>query len=68
MSFLQYHQTTQINQRYRLDQLPDDFDDKMRVTLERMMIRSLASLLQNNTGVESMGISDFVLTNKRIDK
>ena len=53
---------------YRVDQLPDDFDDKMRVTLERMMIRSLASLLQNNTGVESMEISDFVLTNKRIDK
>ena len=53
---------------YRVDQLPDDFDDKMRLTLERMMIPSLASLLQNNTGVESMEISDFVLTNKRIDK
>ena len=53
---------------YRVDQLPDDFDDKMRVKLERMMIRSLASLLQNSAGVESMGISDFILTNKRIDK
>ena len=53
---------------YRVDQLPDDFDDKMRVTLERMMIRSLASLLENNAGIESMEISDFILTNKRIDK
>jgi len=53
---------------YRVDQLPPEFDDKMRVTLERMMIRSFASLLDNNAGVESMGISDFVLTNKRVDR
>ena len=53
---------------YRVDQLPDDFDDKMRFQLERMMIRSLASLLDNSAGIESMKISDFVLTNKRVDK
>ena len=45
-----------------------EFDDKMRVTLERLMIRSLASLLDNNSGVESMEISDFILTNKRVDR
>ena len=53
---------------YRVDQLPPEFDDKMRVTLERLMIRSLASLLDNNSGVESMEISDFILTNKRVDR
>jgi len=53
---------------YRVDQLPDGFDDKMRVTLERMMIRSLASLLNSSVGVDSMKISDFILKNKRVDK
>jgi len=40
----------------------------MRVTLERMMIRSLASLLNSSVGVDSMKISDFILKNKRVDK
>ena len=53
---------------YRVDQLPNGFDDKMRVTLERMMIRSFASLLNSSVGIDSMQISDFVLTNKRIDR
>jgi hypothetical protein len=53
---------------YRVDQLPDDFDDKMRLSLERMMIRSLASLLENSADIESMRISEFVLKNKRVDK
>ena len=50
---------------YRVDQLPEEFDDKMRVTLERMMIRSLASLLENKADVESMEISHYILKNKR---
>ena len=50
---------------YRVDQLPPDFDDKMRVTLERMMIRSLASLLNSSVGIETMQISEFTLTNKK---
>ena len=53
---------------YRVDQLPHEFDDKMRLTLERMMIRSLASLLESSVGVESMQISDYLLKNKRVDK
>ena len=32
---------------YRVDQLPPEFDDKMRVTLERLMIRSFASLFDS---------------------
>ena len=53
---------------YRVDQLPEHFDKKTRVHLERMMIRFLAALINNNSGVESMGISDYMLTNKRIDR
>lgn len=53
---------------YRVDQLPPDFDDKMRITLERMMIRSLASLLNSSVGIDSMQISEFTLTNKRVDR
>ena len=37
---------------YRVDQLPPDFDDKMRVTLEWMMIRSLASLPNSSVGID----------------
>jgi stress-induced morphogen len=53
---------------YRVDILPPGFDDKMRVNLERMLIRSLASLIENNVGVESMKISDYSLKNKRVDR
>ena len=53
---------------YRVDHLPPEFDDKMRLTLERLMIRALASLLDNNAGVDSMDISEYKLTNKRIDR
>lgn len=53
---------------YRVDHLPDDFDDKMRLSLERMMIRTLASLLENSANVDSMRISEYILKNKRIDR
>ncbi|MFL2985121.1 MAG: GIY-YIG nuclease family protein [Candidatus Poseidoniaceae archaeon] len=53
---------------YRVDQLPEDFDKKTRVHLERMMIRFLAALINNDAGIESMKISEFILTNKRIDR
>jgi hypothetical protein len=53
---------------YRVDQLPEHFDKKTRVHLERMMIRFLAALINNNSGIESMGISEYALTNKRIDR
>ena len=53
---------------YRVDDLPDDFDDKMRINLERMMIRTLASLLENSANIDSMQISEYVLKNKRIDR
>ena len=53
---------------YRVDILPPGFDDKIRVNLERMLIRSLASVIENNVGVESMKISDYSLKIKRVDR
>lgn len=53
---------------YRVDQLPEEFNDKMRRNIERLMIRYLASLLENLVGIESMEISDYLLKNKRVDK
>ena len=53
---------------YRVDRLPKDFDDKMRRKLEKMMIRNLASLVQNSVDIESLQISDYVLKNKLVDK
>ena len=53
---------------YRVDIRPPGFDDKIRVNIERMLIRSLASLIENNVGVESMKISDYSLKNRRVDR
>lgn len=53
---------------YRVDKLPDDFDDEMRINLERMMIRFTAALIKNSEGVDSMEIADYNLNNKRVDK
>ena len=53
---------------YRVDKLPEGFDDEMRINLERMMIRFTAALIKNSEGVDSMEIADYNLNNKRIDK
>ncbi|MCW3999905.1 MAG: GIY-YIG nuclease family protein [Candidatus Bathyarchaeota archaeon] len=50
---------------FRYNVLPDELFNH-RVTLERMLIRDYASLI-NNTSVESIGISDFKLVNDKID-
>ncbi len=52
---------------YRVDVLPPDFNKEMRLQIERLMIRTLASLIPNSQGIESQKISDFILTNKKID-
>ena len=53
---------------YRVDQLPEEFNDVMRRNIERLIIRYLASQLENLVGIESMEISDYLLKNKRVDK
>lgn len=52
---------------YRVDTLPPEFNKEMRLTIERLTIRSMASLIKNGQGIESKNISDYTLTNKRID-
>ena len=53
---------------YRYDVLPKNTTLEVRVAIERMMIRSYASLLKNKTNVESFEISTYRLTNDKIDK
>lgn len=52
---------------FRYDQLPDGFSKKQRVALERMLIRCFASILSNNKGIPTQNISDYKLTNLKID-
>ena len=53
---------------YRYDVLPKNTSSEVRVAIERMMIRSFASLLNNKTNVESFEISSYRLANDKIDK
>ncbi len=51
---------------YRYDALPPMIKST-RVALERMLIRSFASVLPNKRGIASMDLSDYQLANERID-
>lgn len=53
---------------YRIDKLPKEFNRTMRLTIERLMIRSLASLLPNSQQIKSKEISDYKIVNKKIDQ
>lgn len=53
---------------YRYDVLPKNVPDNVRVSIERMVIRSYASLLKNKSNVESIEISSYSLANDKIDK
>ena len=52
---------------FRYDVLPDVLAD-YRNTLERMMIRSYATIFENKKGVSSLSLSDYRLANEKIDK
>ena len=52
---------------YRVDVLPREFTKEMRLQIERLMIRAMASLISNSQGIKSQQISDYTLKNKRID-
>jgi len=51
---------------FRYDVLPDELAD-LRVTLERMMIRSFATVFENSKNVETLDLSSYKLVNERID-
>ena len=53
---------------YRYDTLPKNTSTQIRVALERMVIRSYASLLSNSSSVETFNISNYKLMNEKIDK
>ena len=53
---------------YRYDTPPKNTSTQIRVALERMVIRSYASLLSNSSSVETFNISNYKLVNEKIDK
>ena len=53
---------------YRYDALPKSVTTEIRVSIERMVIRSYASLLKSKSNVHSFEISNYRLVNDKIDK
>ena len=53
---------------YRYDKLPASVNTNMRINIERMLIRSFASFMQNKAKIVNFNISDYELTNSKIDK
>ena len=51
---------------FRYNVLPNEIAPH-RKTFERMMIRDLASILENKGGVDCIGISDYKLANEKIE-
>lgn len=52
---------------FRYNVLPENLSS-FRVTLERMMIRDFAALLENKRDIEAIKLSDYKLANDKIDK
>jgi hypothetical protein len=63
----QPHSTIPDWSYFRYNVIPDELSS-YRIELERMMIRDLATLFVNCRGIESLDISDFKLTNDKIEK
>jgi len=52
---------------FRIDCLPEWLTKSQRLELERLVIRSFASLLYNHRNINSKIISEYILVNKKID-
>ena len=52
---------------YRFDSLPNNLSRNERVAIERLIIRTFASFFENSKGIVTLDVSDFKLTNKKID-
>lgn len=52
---------------FRIDVLPSWLSRQQRLEIERLTIRSFASVLNNNKGIATKQISDYKLVNKKID-
>jgi len=53
---------------YRYDRLPEGTSREVRQSIERMAIRQLASLMENDGQISGMNISTYRLKNRRIDR
>jgi len=53
---------------YRYDVLPSGTSDEVRVAIERMLIRSYASILKNKSDIDTKDISGYSLANDKIDR
>ena len=53
---------------YRFDTMPAEFDPKVRLQIEKMTIRSYASILENSQNIPSMEISEYKLVNRQISR
>lgn len=47
--------------------MPKGLTKQKRVEIERLLIRVFASFLKNTKNIQTIEISDFILTNKKID-
>jgi len=52
---------------YRYDVLPNRISSEQRVTLERMLIRDFASVMQNKANIGFKTTSDYALVNDKLD-
>jgi hypothetical protein len=52
---------------YRIDVLPAWLTRQQRLEIERLLIRSFASVMRNNKDIPTKLISDYILVNKKID-
>ena len=52
---------------YRYDKLPNELEG-YRLELERTLIKSFASLLNNKKDIKTINLSNYTLTNTKIDK
>lgn len=66
---LQHLETDRVTawDHYRFDILPKNSSKEIRLQIERMLIRSYASLLNNSSTIPSQQISEYKLLNKKID-
>ncbi len=53
---------------YRYDRLPEGTSREVRRSIERMAIRQLASLMENDGEISGFNISNYRLKNRRIDR
>jgi len=52
---------------YRYDCLPEGLTKSQRVAIERLLIRTFAAFFENKKGIKSMKVSNYSLTNDKID-